>query len=85
MALLLQILFNFPNSVATPKIFDPFGGKLVFNQIFLSMVDTCTYLLLLFQTTGENWFDPEVNEFYAHTSNPEKRKFGNHVNWLKMD
>ena len=49
------------------------------------MVDTCTYLLLLFQTTGENWFDPEVNEFYAHTSNPEKRKFGNHVNWLKMD
>ena len=44
-----------------------------------------TYQPLLFQTTGDKWFDPEVNEFYAHTSNPEKRKFGNHVNWLKMD
>ncbi|XP_023320719.1 NADH dehydrogenase [ubiquinone] 1 alpha subcomplex subunit 13 [Eurytemora carolleeae] len=39
----------------------------------------------IYKTTGDKWFDPEVNEFYAHTSNPEKRKFGNHVNWLKMD
>jgi len=39
----------------------------------------------VYKTTGDAWVEPEINEFYAHTSEHQRQMYRNHVQWLKTE
>jgi NADH dehydrogenase (ubiquinone) 1 alpha subcomplex subunit 13 len=39
----------------------------------------------IYKTTGEKWIDPDINEFYVHTSPRQQKVFGNHAMHLRTE